>query len=481
LFFHKFVIFIIFFHVKQYQGIKVPLSLDWCAKYRHLVKPPVVKKVLAEGEEEAAPPAEEGEPRSVSDVIGEGLMFEDAGIGLPQEELYRLFVSMKKLSDDKNIKSIRFFGKILGTTKDYYIVETDLARPEEGGENPDAAGDASAAKPVDPNFVPMEKAMGVNKYIYFVATSLLGNHWTQLPDVSSEIIQASRNIKYYFTGNLKNEVLVHPPFPGTEQDYLRAQIARIAASTLVAPKGIFKLNKEPEPPAEDNPKPKTDTVDAYNAESLPGLDPVPAEEQKFEPDFELTNLANWVHIQPAILTSQGRVTLYKPPPKEGEEAGDGGDGGEKAPEPVEQVLPLLASLNLEQLMSVNIHAGAMSAWAIHKCQKALGSPIVVLRSLRWPGAYTLCKFAKGDKVPKFMSIYLGAGHKYSPVPFTPVFVRDVNSEYTDTMEIKEGDDPTPEQLQQFKEPPPPVKTEEKPAENAGEEGAAAENAENADE
>lgn len=351
----------------------------------------------------------------------------------------------------------------MGTSANYYVLETDLVRAEENAENPEGGDGGAAAKQPDPSVVPIEENMGVNKYTYFVTTHLFSS-WTQLPDVESQVLQASRTIKHYVTGELNSDIAIHPPFPGKEKDYLRAQIARIAASTLVAPKGIYILNKEPEPPAEDAPKKTTDTVDAYNAETLPGIDPVPAEEQKFDDLYDITNLNNWVHIQPAILQSQGRVTLYKPPPKEGEEAAEGGEGAEKKAPSVEQVLPLLASLSLEQPMLVNTHLAEMPAWAIHKCQKTLSAPIVVLRSLRWPGAYTLCKFAKGDKLPKFTSIYIGHGHKYSAQPFTPVFVQDVIREYTDDNEITEGADPTPEMLQQFKEPPKPV--EVKPVENA---------------
>lgn len=37
-----------------------------------------------------------------------------------------------------------------------------------------------------------------------------------------------------------------PPFPGTEKNYLRAQIARISATTHVSPIGFFTLGGEGE-------------------------------------------------------------------------------------------------------------------------------------------------------------------------------------------------------------------------------------------
>ena len=37
-----------------------------------------------------------------------------------------------------------------------------------------------------------------------------------------------------------------PPFPGTERNYLRAQIARISAATHVSPIGVFKFDEDGE-------------------------------------------------------------------------------------------------------------------------------------------------------------------------------------------------------------------------------------------
>ena len=48
------------------------------------------------------------------------------------------------------------------------------------------------------------------------------------------------------TGELSSEVKTFPAFPGNEANYLRAQIARIAASTIVAPRGFFTTEVEDE-------------------------------------------------------------------------------------------------------------------------------------------------------------------------------------------------------------------------------------------
>ena len=43
------------------------------------------------------------------------------------------------------------------------------------------------------------------------------------------------------------QVSAYPVFPGKEAEYLRAQIARIAASTVVCPAGAFQASEEGAP------------------------------------------------------------------------------------------------------------------------------------------------------------------------------------------------------------------------------------------
>ncbi|CAM9551581.1 unnamed protein product, partial [Laminaria digitata] len=54
-------------------------------------------------------------------------------------------------------------------------------------------------------------------------------------------------IKRYFTGNLDASVPGYPPFPGTEINLLRAQIARITAGVCVSPSGFFEADEDAEP------------------------------------------------------------------------------------------------------------------------------------------------------------------------------------------------------------------------------------------
>lgn len=63
------------------------------------------------------------------------------------------------------------------------------------------------------------------------------------------------------TGDLDAAVPSYPPFPGTEKNLLRAQLARISGATLISPDGFFKLDEDELPniilaEGEDFPEPK---------------------------------------------------------------------------------------------------------------------------------------------------------------------------------------------------------------------------------
>lgn len=68
--------------------------------------------------------------------------------------------------------------------------------------------------------------------------------WTQLPDLDPRDLASARKIKVLFTGDLNRDICTNPFFFKKEKEYLRAQIARIAHSTTLCPKGLFKINEE---------------------------------------------------------------------------------------------------------------------------------------------------------------------------------------------------------------------------------------------
>ena len=177
-----------------------------------------------EGEGEGAPEA----VCNVPDLLEESKVWQWAGIGFGQQELYRLQKSLKTLAKDTGANWIRFFGVVKGTDKDYFVAEGDYAGEEGGEDGPERPPEFEA------------KGSGVNKYTYWVTSCSTGK-WEILPDLEPKDIAASRSIKVLFSGNTKREIHTNPYFFGKEEIYLRAQIARISHSTTLAPKGYYKF------------------------------------------------------------------------------------------------------------------------------------------------------------------------------------------------------------------------------------------------
>ena len=68
--------------------------------------------------------------------------------------------------------------------------------------------------------------------------------WKRLPETIPELLQTSRQIRKCFTGNLDSVLETYPIFNGTEADYLRCQIARISAATVLSPTGYYIFDEE---------------------------------------------------------------------------------------------------------------------------------------------------------------------------------------------------------------------------------------------
>lgn len=117
---------------------------------------------------------------------------------------------MKKLAGDSGAQRLRFFGKIRGTEQDYYIAEGEV----DGGDDEEIGAEE---KPAD--FEP--KGTGVNKYSYWVS-HLSFDKWTKLPDLAPNDINAARQIKVLFTGDLGRTIYTNPFFFKKEKEYLRA-------------------------------------------------------------------------------------------------------------------------------------------------------------------------------------------------------------------------------------------------------------------
>lgn len=101
----------------------------------------------------------------------------------------------------------------------------------------------------------------MNAFVYWVTDSCLGE-WTQLPDLETKDLQAARDIKVLFTGDLDHDIITNL-FIGKERTYLRAQIARICHGTTVVPRGLYKLTEAEE---EGGPQLEIEKLDPENEE-----------------------------------------------------------------------------------------------------------------------------------------------------------------------------------------------------------------------
>lgn len=241
------------------------------------------KPKLEEGEE----PPEKAAVCNIPDLAKHGRIFEWAGVNFGEKEYFLLQKSLARLALKSQASKLRFWGKIYGSQRDYYIAEGVL----EGGEG--GEGEGEEEKPADLE----ARGTGVNQYVYWVTHDAF-SEWKQLPDLFPRDLKASRLIKVNFTGDLERKIITNPFFKGREKHYLRAQIARIHHGTNLVPFGLFKSTED----------------DAKEIEPNEG-----EEENKYVPETENQSaLKNWCHYPKGILKNC-RTSHMEPEVPEGVE------------------------------------------------------------------------------------------------------------------------------------------------------------------
>ncbi|XP_031572967.1 radial spoke head protein 4 homolog A-like [Actinia tenebrosa] len=393
---------------------------------------------------------EEDMETPLPDLMNLEFYFEQAGIGLSREEMFRVFLALKQLVFTKPLQSVRFWGKIFGIENNYYIAEVEYreGEEEEEEEEEEGEGEGEGEKDEDKNEddeeggeeddtpksewkppapIPKEEnRVGTNKKVYFVTTEP-GKLWVKLPPVTPAQITIARQIKKFFTGRLDAPISSYPPFPGNESNYLRAQLARITAGCSISPAGYYMFEEEEE--EED----ETEERDSYilNTE-FEGINV----QELVDPTMN-----NWVHHVQHILP-QGRCIWHNPVEKSEDEFEEEDEEEEKeaADEPKRETGPsLLTSVSDDE--SVN----GMPAWTPSLSSEVLPRyALAVMRSNRWPGSYAFAK----DR--KFENIYIGWGHKYDADNYTPPPPPELMKEYPVLPEVTEIDDPTVEEERALK-------------------------------
>jgi hypothetical protein len=285
---------------------------------------------------------------------------------------------------------------------------------------------------------------GVNQFVYFVTNDLTGE-WVELPDVKPSLLIASRKIRYIFSGNLKKTIVTNPHFPGTEGDLLRCQIARITHGTTIAA-----------------------SINNYTFDKDAPFKPLELNEEakKFQTNDYL-NMRNWIHYFPGVL-KEGRISHFEREPPEGVDAEEFMNKIKKA-DPFDTRMQSIA--DDKPILSVNPNV-KISAWKmqyfyddkIYIHPEIVNDPeetdpsnlkdttvnytIICLRSLRWPGAYTIR--LKGQNY----NIYFGWGQKFAEYQIGQSFVfesfPDIPQEPEDAEEIPEPNSP-PHEKEEFNE------------------------------
>lgn len=403
----------------------------------------IQKKLFTKGEGEEEEIPEEEVETPLPNLMELSFFFEQGSIGLSREETYKTWLALKTLVEKHPLQHIRFWGKMLGTEQNYYIAEVEYREgedeeeeeeeaeeekpEEEGKEEGEEDEEAEEDDTPKPEFKPPpeppkeELRIGANKKSYFVCNDP-GKLWSKLPSVTPTQIQKARLIKKYFTGHLDAPVITFPPFPGSEANYLRAQIARISAGTHISPLGFYQFDEEEE--EEEEGEGRDNFVENVDFEGIPV-------QELIDP-----SLANWVHHVQHILP-QGRCSWWNPVQKNEDDFEDEEDEEEREepdePEP-EVGPPLLTPL------SEDAEIENMAPWTCVMSSNLVPQyAISVVHSNLWPGAHA---FAVEKK---FENVYIGWGHKYSADNYSAPAPPPIQDEFPSGPEITEVDDPTPEE------------------------------------
>lgn len=316
------------------------------------------------------PPEDSGV--KIPDLLDDANLYEWGGVSMGRADTYRLYLSIKKFAESLpgEVDRLRFFGRVNTRSNPYYIIEGLSAEDEEGIDEEKQEGRA-----------------GVNKYVYWAIQDVESTVWTKLPNVSTEHIVKTRQFKRILTGDLESAVPSYPPFPGKEKHLLRAIIALIVGETSISPDGFFTLDDSEDPP----------TVKPAEAEDFNNNFPKTASDLR-EPDA-------WKHHE-IELNKLGRITNLP------EKLDDNGD-------PIVPDEPVEVNPPLDALKPEN--------WSIRACPGGAGfssTSVVVLRSLRWPGAVAV---ASGRR---YVNVYVGDGLPYSAVSYSPPLPAPIQPEWS---------------------------------------------------
>ncbi|TPP45133.1 Radial spokehead-like family protein [Leishmania donovani] len=341
---------------------------------------------------------------SFESVAAQNKYWTAAGCGLADEEAFLLDRSITNLAMEKNLQDIKFFGKIFGTHSDYFVLRT--RRYLEAGETVYVETNTMGKPPRKKGMVPVQAEpgyVGVNRYTFWVTASP-SDKWEKLPDVTPQQINAARETKRFFTGDLsasrKPKEAKYKPLVVPSPDYGEEEVdvAQLTIDRWVHAEGyIYKNGRQTKVPEKPEPE---------EGEGEEEAEPEPA-----EPEAD----------------AQGEEEEEEGEPEEDEE--------------VELFAPiqndhLYGPLRDDDVPDDDPTKMKIACWTMRvENNVSKAHRMAVVQSLRWPGATAYA--AEGGK--RWSCVYFGNGMKKTDAAFTPPPAPPVQSECADITEVE---DPT---------------------------------------
>jgi len=366
-----------------------------------LQKVRALDKVPADGD----PPAPVNVGCAVPDFCEDADILQWVGVGFGDLESYKIKCALRNLAFkqmDSSYTRIRLWGKMLGTEADYYVAEA--YKEGEVGDADEATPDAEVG------------GQGANKYTYFVTNDLVSQEWTKLPNIKPSEVVAARRIKKLMSGKTTTKVVSHPPFPGTEEVLLRAQIARISCDVTLMFKDQLKREG--------------------NFGEEEATEPAPNEEFVMPPASQLMMAPGWQHSEPHILQI-GRTT-HRDAPEADEDNPDNPDNklrkrmlAEQESDPVRDPIRQLDGDGLEWVFKQFGDTSLYKNSSSNPSAQPTSAAVTCVRSLTWPGAVTV---AQGSNM---VQLYVGYGLAAKEPDFFPHGLPDVQEEPEEAMEQTE--------------------------------------------
>jgi radial spoke head protein 4A len=355
----------------------------------------------------------------------------EVGIVLDNDTALLLYCSLIQLAETEIISAVRFWGIFRTPVGPLYVAEADIGLEFREADAP----------VVGPYEVPVEVGIGVNRFVYYVTRSPFDS-WVRLPDARPSDISKTRKAVWNLTGDLA----AGAPAELTEDAYLRALIARISSSTIIAPTDYI-VQWQPE--EEEEQKEPVDEEEEQKEAAPKQLRLVVNKDYETVEDVASIE---WVHVRPFMLP-QGRETYKKaakPPkaPKPVREKKARGSGEEEEEVPEEEQAPEEAA-PAEEEEEVPEEGPELfgpvtedepireeePCWANRTVTSPIqGQSFQLAESVRWPGSYNI---SDGRKACSF---YYGLGNKFVINGYQPPKPPPIAKEYRKKM--RERKDPT---------------------------------------